>query len=132
MKKIIISILALILAALGGSQVANLGGSASSLPAAHSTSSTVAIGEAVVVLFPPSRGSTICASRQVINRGESALYISFLDTATGTLQTAGRGDDFVAASSTKNYPAEDYGCGGWIATLGDSASSTASVTEFRQ
>lgn len=136
MKKLIISILALFLAVLGGSQL-KLGGTAGNLPADRATSSTVAVGPAVVVLFPASPSNRLCASRTV--NVVDALWIGFSNTATNTLQSLGIGGVvppaayLVAASSTASFKAEDYGCEAWIArSANGSASSTIGITEFKQ
>lgn len=133
MKKTIIAILALLLAAFGGNQVAQLGGSPGSLPADFATSSTVAIGQAsVVVLFPATasvRPAALCASRTITTKVDS-IYISFNNTATATLQASD--GHFQAASTTTNYPAEQYGCDDWIVKGATAASSSISISETRQ
>lgn len=139
MKKTIISILVLILAALGGSQVANLGGAPGNLPANMATTSTVEIGKSVEVLFATTTAVTnaakTCAARTVTT-GTSAIKWTYAGTekserGTTTLQN---GFGFLqAASTTVAYQSSDFGCGAWVVTEASGlGSSTVTVVETRQ
>lgn len=130
MKKLIISLLVLIIAALGGSQVTKLGGTPGNLPATLATTSTVAVGQAsVVVLFPPAPSNRICAGRVISTI--DPLYIGFNNTATATLQNS-NGSIVQSASSTAQYPAEQYGCDAWIVKSAGTASTSVYIAEFKQ
>ncbi len=130
LKTALIAILTLLLGALAGNQ---LGGTAGSVPASLATSSQVAIGPAsVVVLFPPTPAPRNCASRAITS--VDALYISFDNTATATLQAS---HGFLQTGSTtvptQIYPAEQFGCGAWIVkSATNAASSSIDIAEFRQ
>jgi len=142
MKKAIISILALLLAALGGSQVANLGGSPGNLPSEIATSSTVSVGsKSVNVLFATTTvrlGSNALCSSRVVSTVADPILIQFSPGITegphGTTSLQLGFGHLQAASTTVSYQAEDYGCGAWIVTGqgASGASTTISVTEFRQ
>ena len=136
MKNKIIAILAIILAALTGNQVANLGGS-SEVPSVLATSSTVSVGgKSVNVLFATTSAPAICSSR-VISTVADPILVQFspgvgegphgttsLQLGFGHIQTA---------STTANYDSAVYGCGAWIVTGqgGSGASTTITISEYR-
>lgn len=136
MKKTILTLLALIVAAFGGSQVSNLGGSAGSFPSVIATSSTVEVGEGVDVLFATTTGSQICSNRKITTKA-SAILIGFpginKNGGVGTSSLQNGIGHLQAASSTIDYPAENNGCGAWIVTdVGGLGSSTIVITEYKQ
>ena len=137
MKKTILAILALILAALGGNQIANLGGSPGNLPADFATSSTVSVGsKSVNVLIATTTGSGGCSSRVISTAADPILIQTSAGWGDGQLGTTslqlGRGL-LQSASTTVSYSGDSYGCGAWIVRgLGDSAASTTiTITENR-
>ena len=135
MKKAIIAILVLILAALGGGTMANLGGSPGNLPSDLATTSTAELGtKSVEVVFATSSRGAFCSSRVITtyvdpillqfspgvnksNYGSTSLQLGF-----GHLQ---------AASTTVSYPAEDYGCGAWIGASVGVGSTTITISEYK-
>lgn len=135
MKKVILTILGLILAAFGGSQVSNLGGTPGNLPSDLATSSTVSVGQkSVNVLFATSTPSRPCATRVITTKGDPILFLSpgvgEGDFGSSSLQN-GFGH-LQAASSTISYRSDEYGCGAWIVMGVGTGTTTISISEFRQ
>lgn len=113
-------------------QITNFGGGAGVIQARFATSSTVQVGQtSVVPLFPPTPGNGLCSKRVVQTSTSSPVYISMDNTATSTLQNS-RGL-YIAASTTAEFDAEDFGCEDWIVKgAGDGTTTPVYIMEFRQ
>jgi len=128
MKKTLVSILTLIIAALGGGAVAtNLGG-AGDITSGMATSSTADVGSnGYVTLFNRS----VCAAR-IITTKDVPITLAFA-TSTGqdlTLSlTDGIGGTLQAASTTVTYDSTLHGCGVWHAYAQGDATTTITVVE---
>ena len=139
MKKTIIAILSLLLAALAGNQVANIGGSPGALPATWATTSTVSVGDkSVNVLIATTTASfgsaALCSSRRITTQGQPILFTSpgVNDGPDGTT-TLRLGDGLLQAASTSvGYPSDELGCGALIVTGVGSGTTSVTVVETRQ
>lgn len=139
MKKTIIAILLLLLAAVGGNQVAQLGGSPGALPATLATTSTASVGDrSVNVLIATTTSSfgsaAICSARLVTTQGQPIKIVSPGVSkgpyGTTTLQL---GDGHLQlASTTVVYSSDDWGCGALIMMGAGSGTTTVTITETRQ
>ena len=134
-KSTLIGLLVLILGLLTGNQVSELGGSPGNLASDFSTSSTVQISnDSVVVLFPTSTPAGLCASR-VIATNSDVILIRFspveADGRSATTSLQNRQGFVQLASTTVNYDSSVYGCGAWIVTGSDSATTSITITEFK-
>ena len=138
MKKTILAIFALIVAAFGGSQVANLGGSPGNLPSEVATSSTVEVGRGpsnLIATTTAAFGNNALCSARVITTGSDPIIIAFTGGAEGQHATTslqlGQGH-LQAASSTTNYDSDVFGCGSWLAASVGAGSTTVIISESRQ
>lgn len=135
MKTKILAVLALIAALLGGDQLNMLGGTPGSLPASVATTSSVEVGKSVEVLFATTTGAGLCASR-TISTVAAPILISSPGVAKGVTGTSSLQEGLgmlQAASTTVNYPSENFGCGAWIVTgVGGAGSTTIRIWEYRQ
>ena len=133
MKNKIIAILAIILAALTGNQVANLGGSPGNLASDVATSSTVSTGDkSVNVLFATSTQGGLCASRTISTQANAILIQFSPGVGEGPHGTTSLQNGFghpQAASSTVNYDSAVYGCGAWIVMSSGVGTTTLTITE---
>ena len=124
MKKIIISILLIIVGVLGGTQIVNLGGAPAGANADVSTSSVVAISAVARQIFA---SSTNCISRIITGSGEADIFFEFDDE----IPVADSGTSHVQASTTKSaviYDGGLVGCGSWRAI--STSNTSARIIEF--
>lgn len=122
MKKVIISILTLILAALGGAQVAKLGAAPGGMYADSATTSLVALGTTAKVIFATS---TNCVSRLITGPSDADVWFEVADEVPIV------GTSHKIASTTEDVFILDsaiFGCGAVRALSADGTS--ANVTEF--
>ena len=108
MKKAILSILAVLAAALGvGTGNVMLGSAPSGLPASMASTSQAAIGATVTTLVATS---TNCASR-IVTTVANPIRLSFGSPDQPIVQPSGTIGHLQAASSTVVYDSGIYGCG---------------------
>ena len=140
MRKIIISFLALLIAALSGGVVAeNLGGSPGNLPATIATTSTISVSDkgvnVLIATTTSSFGSAAICSARIISTAADPIRIASagINDIYGTTSLQLGQGIFQAASTTIVYSSNDFGCDAWIVKgAGASATTTITITETRQ
>lgn len=135
MKKTLIAILLVIVAALGGGAVSTkLGGTPGNLASDVATTSTVAVGDRTVsVLFATSTNVGQCAGRTVSTQA-NAIIIQFSEGTRGpnaTTSLLANQGHVQAASTTVNYDSSVYGCGAWRVISSGIGSTTLTITETK-
>ena len=139
MKQTIISILLVIIAALGGGAVSTqLGGSPGNLPSQVATSSAMEIGRGPSNLIATTTtvfGNNALCSARVVTTGSDPIILAFSGGVEGQHATTslqlGQGH-LQAASSTVTYGSDVFGCGAWLAASVGAGSTTVNITESRQ